>query len=71
MTATPSPAGTAEPAGSTPPDPAGWRRLNPRMLLLYPVQELPRALPALFGLLVAGSSRGNGVTGSYAAPSGR
>jgi putative membrane protein len=30
------------------------------MLLLYPVQELPRALPALFGLLVAGSSRGDG-----------
>jgi putative membrane protein len=30
------------------------------MLLLYPIQELPRALPALFGLLVAGSSRGDG-----------
>jgi putative membrane protein len=65
VTATPSPAGTAEPAGSTPPDSAGWRRLNPRMLLLYPVQELPRALPALFGLLVAGSSRGNGQLWSF------
>jgi putative membrane protein len=65
MTATPSPAGTAEPAGSTPPDSAGWRRLNPRMLLLYPVQELPRALPALFGLLIAGSSRGNGQAWSF------
>jgi putative membrane protein len=61
----PSPAGTTEPAGSTPPDSAGWRRLNPRMLLLYPVQELPRALPALFGLLVAGSSRGNGQLWSF------
>jgi hypothetical protein len=30
------------------------------MLLIHPVQELPRALPALLGLLVAGSSRGNG-----------
>jgi putative membrane protein len=65
VTATPSPAGTAEPAGSTPPDSAGWRRLNPRMLLLYPVQELPRALPALFGLLVAGSSQGNGQLWSF------
>jgi len=65
VTATPSPAGTTEPAGSTPPEEAGWRRLNPRMLLLYPVQELPRALPALFGLLVAGSSRGNGQLWSF------
>jgi putative membrane protein len=65
VTATPSPAGTAEPTGSTPPDSAGWRRLNPRMLLLYPVQELPRALPALFGLLVAGSSQGNGQAWSF------
>jgi putative membrane protein len=65
VTAAPSPAGAAEPAGSTPPDSSGWRRLNPRMLLLYPVQELPRALPALFGLLVAGSSRGNGQLWSF------
>jgi putative membrane protein len=49
-------------AGMGPPaaDPAMWRRLSTRMLLLYPIQELPRALPALFGLLVAGSSRGDG-----------
>jgi putative membrane protein len=30
------------------------------MLLVHPVQELIRALPWLFGLLIAGSSRGNG-----------
>jgi putative membrane protein len=59
VTAGPSPAGAAQ---TSPPDieAAGWRRLNPRMLLIYPIQELPRALPALFGLVVAGSSRGNG-----------
>jgi putative membrane protein len=65
VTAAQSPAGAAEPAGSTPPEESAWRRLNPRMLLLYPVQELPRALPALFGLLVAGSSRGNGQLWSF------
>src|SRR3954453_11286472 len=37
-----------------------WRRLSARMLLVHPVQELIRALPWLFGLLIAGSSRGNG-----------
>jgi putative membrane protein len=31
------------------------------MLLVHPVQERVRALPALFGLLVAGSSSGNGA----------
>jgi putative membrane protein len=65
VTAAPSPAGAAEPARSTPPEETAWRRLNPRMLLIYPVQELPRALPALFGLLVAGSSRGNGQLWSF------
>jgi putative membrane protein len=38
----------------------GWRRLSARMLLVHPVQELIRALPALFGLVVAGSSSGRG-----------
>jgi putative membrane protein len=37
-----------------------WRRLSPRMLAVHPVQEVIRAAPALFGLLVAGSSSGNG-----------
>jgi putative membrane protein len=37
-----------------------WRRLNTRMLMLLPVQEVLRALPLLLGLLVAGSSSGGG-----------
>lgn len=37
----------------------GWRRLSARMLLIHPIQELPRALPALIGLLAAGRSSGN------------
>jgi putative membrane protein len=41
-------------------DDATWRRLSARMLLVHPVQELIRALPWLFGLLIAGSSSGNG-----------
>ena len=44
------------------PDAAGtgWRRLSARMLLIHPVREITRALPALIGLLVAGSSTGSG-----------
>ncbi|MBV9592697.1 MAG: PH domain-containing protein [Actinobacteria bacterium] len=37
-----------------------WRRLNPRMLLVHPIVELVRASPALLGLLIAGSSSGQG-----------
>lgn len=33
---------------------ATWHRLSPRMLLVHPVVELIRALPALFGILLAG-----------------
>lgn len=68
MTATPSGAGAAPGAEASPPGSGdeGWRRLNVRMLLIYPIQELPRAAPALFGLLVAGSSRGNGQAWSLA-----
>jgi putative membrane protein len=36
-----------------------WRRLSRRMLLVHPVQEVPRALPAIIGLLVAGSANGH------------
>jgi putative membrane protein len=51
-----------EPAAPAPDEPAGpeWQRLSRRMLLVHPVQEIPRALPALLGVFVAGSSRGNG-----------
>ena len=37
-----------------------WRRLSPRMLLVHPVRELGRYIPALFGLIVAGRSVGEG-----------
>jgi putative membrane protein len=36
----------------------GWRRLSGRMLLIHPVQEIPRALPALIGVVAAGGSGG-------------
>jgi len=36
----------------------GWQRLDPRMLLIYPVKELIRFLPVLLGLLVAGTASG-------------
>jgi putative membrane protein len=36
----------------------GWRRLDARMLLIHPVQEIPRALPALIGVVAAGGSGG-------------
>lgn len=38
---------------------ATWHRLDPRMLLVHPVVELGRALPALVGVFVAGSTQGN------------
>jgi putative membrane protein len=37
-----------------------WRRLSARMLLILPVRELGRAIPALVGLVVAGHSVGGG-----------
>jgi putative membrane protein len=36
-----------------------WRRLSPRMLLVHPLLEIPRALPAIFGIFLAGSTSGN------------
>jgi putative membrane protein len=41
-------------------DRESWRRLDPRMLLVHPVLALVRAVPWLFGLVVAGSSNGRG-----------
>lgn len=35
-----------------------WQRLDPRMLLVYPVRELVRFLPVLLGLFVAGTASG-------------
>jgi putative membrane protein len=37
-------------------DDGSWRRLNARMLLIHPIQELPRAAPALIGVIAAGGS---------------
>lgn len=37
-----------------------WRRLSLRMLVVHPVRELLRLLPLLAGVLVAGSSSGQG-----------
>ena len=42
---------------SAPLDP-GWQRLDPRMLLVYPVKELIRFLPVLIGLFIAGTASG-------------
>ncbi|MDQ2797625.1 MAG: PH domain-containing protein, partial [Actinomycetota bacterium] len=39
---------------------ATWHRLSPRMLLVHPVTEVGRALPALVGLFFAGGPHDNG-----------
>ena len=53
---------SAPPAAPAPPEATApeWQRLSRRMLLVHPVQEIPRALPALIGVVVAGSRNGNG-----------
>jgi putative membrane protein len=38
----------------------GWRRLDPRMLVVHPVREVARLLPVLIGAVFAGSSTGRG-----------
>ena len=48
-------------------DAGTWRRLDRRMLLIHPVQELPRAVPALLAAFVAGSGSGRGALWSAAA----
>ncbi|MFB9312569.1 PH domain-containing protein [Nocardioides plantarum] len=42
----------------TPPATVEWQRLDPRMLLVLPIRELVRFLPALIALLVAGTTSG-------------
>ena len=49
-------------AVETPPE-IDWRRLNSRMLLVHPVVEVGKALPAIVAALLAGH-------GTNAAPSG-
>ncbi|MCW2953412.1 MAG: hypothetical protein JWQ48_2582, partial [Conexibacter sp.] len=41
----------------------GWRRLSVRMLLIRVAEELVRAVPVLFGLLLAGRGNGGAVWG--------
>jgi putative membrane protein len=38
---------------------ATWHRLHPRMLLIHPIIEVGRALPALIGVFIAGRTQGN------------
>src|SRR5581483_5810990 len=42
---------------------ATWHRLSPRMLLVHPVIEVGKALPALIGIFLAGSSQGHNYWG--------
>lgn len=41
-----------------------WRRLSPRMLLVHPVIEVGKALPAIAGAFLAGHSSGDDNSGS-------
>ncbi|MDT4911751.1 MAG: putative rane protein [Pseudonocardiales bacterium] len=38
---------------------ATWHRLHPRMLLVHPIIEVVRALPAIIGVFLAGSAQGH------------
>ena len=40
--------------------PVGWQRLDPRMLLVHPVRDFVRFLPALVVLLVFGRGSDSG-----------
>ncbi|MGW5384660.1 PH domain-containing protein [Nocardia sp. NPDC003963] len=60
MTAGELPAAEQEPAaGHTPDDSEPWRRLDRRMLLVHPVQEIVKFLPAVIGAVILGVSSGN------------
>ncbi|HWC24274.1 MAG TPA: PH domain-containing protein [Flexivirga sp.] len=54
-------------AREQPTDSGVWRRLSPRMLLIHPVKELIRFLPALVAVVVAGSTGGQNWWGLLAA----
>jgi putative membrane protein len=47
-------------------DDATWHRLHPRMLLIHPIVEVGRALPALAGIFLAGNAGGNDYAGIVA-----
>lgn len=53
--------GPEDPARPAPPvmvNEQEWQRLDPRMLLIHPVREVIRFLPALLAVLVAGTAAG-------------
>ena len=68
MSSAPQPETPARDQAATPPDQAatlleadgGWRRLDPRMLVVHPIREVARLLPLLVGVVFAGSSTGRG-----------
>lgn len=60
MSSVPRPETTAPDRAGAPDTAGGWRRLNPRMLVVHPLREVARALPVLAGVLLAGSSTGRG-----------
>ncbi|GAA1882686.1 PH domain-containing protein [Lapillicoccus jejuensis] len=61
-----APPPAAPPPAAPPPAPeladleTPWRRLDPRMLMIHPVQEIVRFLPALIGAVVVGQSSDTG-----------
>jgi putative membrane protein len=53
----PAPPGSpGSPASPTSSDRQDWQRLDPRMLLVHPIRELVKFLPALIALLLAGTT---------------
>jgi putative membrane protein len=48
----------------TPSSAEQWRRLSPRMLLVHPVTEVGKALPAIVGAFLAGHGSGDDSSGS-------
>lgn len=50
---------TPQAAGAAIASTAGWQRLDRRMLLVHPVEEILKLFPVLIGSLLLGSSSGN------------
>ncbi|MGW0183930.1 PH domain-containing protein [Nocardia sp. NPDC003345] len=58
----PAPSGSASAPEPAPPDPDAsepWLRLDRRMLLVHPIQEIVKFLPAVIGAAILGVSSGN------------
>lgn len=52
----PDPAPGPVPPAAPGPAETEWQRLDPRMLLVHPIREVMRFLPALIGLFIAGAA---------------